>query len=164
MSDLFKAKRPDGRSDWRVVFDRVAQLQPGEEISHKELLEELGTTDRTVLYRAVSRANRELWKTKLRSLDAVRGKGYRLLHANEHTIQAEGYKTKSRRQMGNALAVMEATDLEQLDSEGRNWALQVTAGMRLLASVLDQHTARLARHDALLAEMRDQIQELQKGR
>ena len=114
----------------------MAQLQPGEEISHKELLEELGTTDRTVLYRAVSRANRELWKTKLRSLDAVRGKGYRLLHANEHTIQAEGYKTKSRRQMGNALAVMEATDLEQLDSEGRNWALQVTAGMRLLASVL----------------------------
>jgi hypothetical protein len=111
MSDLFKAKRPDGRSDWRVVFDRVAQLQPGEEISHKELLEELGTTDRTVLYRAVPRANRELWKTKLRSLDAVRGKGYRLLHANEHIIQAERYKTKSRRQMGNALAVMEATDL-----------------------------------------------------
>ena len=153
MPDLFQAKRPDGRSDWRVVYDRVAQLQPGDEISHKELLEELGTTDRTVLYRAVSRANRELWKTK-----------YRPLYASEHTIQAEGYKTKSRRQMGNALAVMEATDLEQLDSEDRNWALKVTAGIRLLANVLDQHTARLARHDALLAEMRDQIQELQKGK
>jgi hypothetical protein len=162
MADLFQAKRADGRADWRVVYDRVALLQPGDEVTHKELLEELETTDRGVLYRAVSRANKELWKTKDRSLGVVRGKGYRVLYAHEHATQAEGYKVKSRRNMGKAVAVMEATDLEQLDAEGRSWAVQVTAGMKIIASVLDQHAARLARHDALLAEMRGQIQELQE--
>jgi hypothetical protein len=160
-SGLFQASRPDGRSDWRVVFDRVADVEYWAEVTHDELLAELETEDRGRLYRAVGRANRELWKTREKSLAVVRGKGYRVLHPSEHERLAEGYKQQARKRMGNSVAVMQATNLSELSSQEREWAVRVTAGLMTLARVMDEHAAKLARHDELLSELREKVERIE---
>jgi hypothetical protein len=158
---LFQASRPDGRADWRVVFDQVADLDYGQEITHKQLLDELETEDRNRLYRAVARANRELWKTREKALAVVRGKGYRVLHPSENERLAEAYKQQARKRMGNAVAVMQATNLSVLTSQEREWAVQVTSGLMLLARVMDEHAAKLAKHDQLLEELREKVEKIE---
>jgi hypothetical protein len=160
-SGLFQASRPDGRADWRVVFDRVADLDYGQEVSHEQLLDELGIDDRNRLYRAVARANRELWKTREKALAVVRGKGYRILHPSENERLAEAYKQQARKRMGNAVAVMQATNLSVLNAQEREWAVQVTSGLMMLARVMDEHAAKLARHDQLLEELRQKVEQIE---
>ena len=158
---LFQSSRPDGRSDWRVVFDRVADLDYGHEVSHKELLGDLGTDDHSRLYRAVARANRELWKTREKALGVVRGKGYRVLHPSENERLAEAYKQQASRRMGNAVAVMQATNLSMLNDREREWAVQVTSGLMLLARVMDEHAAKLAKHEQLIEELRAKVEKIE---
>lgn len=160
-SGLFQPSRPDGRSDWRVVFDRVADLDYGQEVTHQQLLDELESDDRNRLYRAVARANRELWSTREKSLAVVRGKGYRILHPLEHERLSESYKRQARKRMGNAVAVMQATNLSALSAQEREWAVQVTTGLMMLARVMDEHAAKLARHDQLLDELREKIERIE---
>lgn len=158
---LFQASRPDGRADWRVVFDLVADLDYGKEVTHEELLAELGFDDRGRMYRAVGRANRELWKTREKALAVVRGKGYRILHPSENERLAEAYKRQARSRMGNAVAVMQATNLSALSSREREWAAKVTSGLQLIAQVMDEHAAKLARHDELLEELRQKVEKIE---
>jgi hypothetical protein len=158
---LFQPSRPDGRSDWRVIFDLVADLDYGQEVTHKQLLDELETDDRGRLYRAVGRANRELWKTREKALAVVRGQGYRILRPSEHERLAEAYKRQARTRMGNAVAVMQGTNLSMLDAAAREWAVQVTSGMVLLARVMDEHAAKLARHEQLLDELRAKVERIE---
>lgn len=160
-SGLFQPSRPDGRSDWRVIFDRVADLDYGAEVTHQELLEELGVDDQARLYRAVGRANRELWKTREKSLAVIRGKGYRILQPSEHERLAEGYKEQARGRMSNAIAVMQATNLSGMTAQEREWAIRVTSGLQMLARVMDEHAAKLARHDELLDELRAKVERIE---
>ena len=160
-SGLFQPSRPDGRSDWRVVFDQVADLDYGAEVTHEELLAELESDDRGRMYRAVARANRELWKTREKSLAVVRGKGDRILHPSEHERLAEGYKQQARKRMSNAVAVMQGTNLSVLSPQEREWAVQVTSGLMMLARVMDEHAAKLARHEELLTELREKIERME---
>lgn len=162
-SGLFQPSRPDGRSDWRVVFDRVANLDYGAEVTHDELLAELETDDRGRMYRAVARTNRELWKTREKSLAVVRGKGYRILHPSEHERLAEGYKQQARKRMGNAVAVMQGTNLSILTPQEREWAVQVTSGLMMLARIMDEHAAKLARHEELLSELREKVERMEES-
>jgi hypothetical protein len=150
---LFQPSRADGRSDWRVIFDLVEHLKPGEEVGHDVLLAELETTDRSRLYRAVQRANRELWSTRSRSLGVVKGVGYRMLRAEEHEAQANSYQRQARRRISNAVAVVEATDLSQLSADQREWMVKVQSGIHLLAQAMDSHARQLATHDEMIRRL-----------
>ena len=158
---LFRATRDDGRADWRVIFDRVADLAPGDQVTHEELLKELDTKDRNRLYRAVGRANRELWKTRHRSLGSVKGLGYRMLRAEEHEHQANNYQRQSRRRMSQAVAVIDATDLDLLDAGQREWISKVQGGMHLLARAMDDHARRISKHDDLISKLSRRVEELE---
>jgi hypothetical protein len=158
---LFQPSREDGRADWRVVFDRVEGMAPGEEIKHDALLAELGTDDRQRLYRAVGRANRELWSTRSRSLGAVKGVGYRMLHAREMPTLAESYRKQGRRKVSNAVAVIDATDLGALDKENREWVVKVQGGMHLLAAAMDAQIARSQRHQELIENLTRRVEDLE---
>jgi len=161
MSGLFSAKREDGRAEWRVVFDYVEKLDFGTQITFEELMRELGTDEKPRVYQAVGAAKRKLWQKSLRSLDVVRGVGYRILRPEEHEIQATGYQRKGRRQIGNSVAVMQATDIRNMEEAARNWVLQVTAGMVLMARAIDDHRSRLAKHDDLIAELTKRVKKLE---
>lgn len=158
---LFQPHREDGRAEWRVIFDLVADLDYGQEITHQQLLDELDTDDRKRIYRAVTRANKELWTTRSKSLAVILGKGYRILHPLEHERLAETYKQQARSRMGNAVAVMRSTNLSALTNQEREWAVQVTAGLTLLARVMDEHAAKLAHHEQLLDELREKVEKLE---
>lgn len=160
---LFQSKREDGRAEWRVVFDLVDALQPGEVITHEILLDALETDDRAKVYRAVQRAMRELWSSRSRSLGVVKGVGYRVLRAEEHELQANGYRRQARRRQGNAVAVIDATDLSALTSTQREWMIKVQAGMHLIARAMDSHAKQLARHDDLIASLQSEVAQLRGG-
>lgn len=153
MSDLFKASREDGRSDWRVVYDLFTAMEVGEQIPHETLLTALGTDDRARMYRAVARANRELWARATRSVDSVKGYGYRILRPSEHAGQAMVYKRKSRRQLSNAIAVANATDDSSLDPVQRNEAFLVRRSLMVLAQAMDRTVEKLADHEERIARL-----------
>lgn len=148
MGDLFKTSRADGRSDWRVVYDLFVQMQPGDTIESAKLLSALETEDRSRMYRAVQRANRELWAKDDRSVDSVKGVGYRMLQPGEHVSQAMAYRRRSRRQLGNAVAVSQATDLASMEDSDRQEAIRVRGALMVLAQAMDETQARVRDHEA----------------
>jgi hypothetical protein len=162
MSALFSAKREDGRAEWRVIFDYVENLEYGTQVTFDEFMTLLGTEDKTRVYQAVGSAKRKLWAKAQRSLDVVRGVGYRVLQPEEHELQAGGYQRTARRRLNNAVAVMQATDISRMEPKARDWVLQVTAGMVLMARSIDDHQRRLAKHEDLIAELAKRITKLEK--
>lgn len=158
---LFQPSRDDGRADWRVVFDLVADLAPGDEVKHQQLLEALETDDLQRVYRAVGRANRELWATRSRSLGAVKGVGYRMLRAHEMPTLAEGYRRQGRRKVSNAVAVIDATDLGQLDNANREWVVKMQGGMHMLAAAMDAQIAKTKRHEQLIENLTKRVGDLE---
>lgn len=159
---LFRASRPDGRSDWRVVFDLIDGRDPGYEIEHATILEALGTDNRSRMYRAVQRANRELWATRNRSLAVVKGVGYRVLRAEEHLPLANNYRRQARKRMTNAVSVMEATDLDALGPEARKFAVEVTGAFRAMTEALGAVAARVAHHDDLIRSVQKRVDKLER--
>jgi hypothetical protein len=160
---MFDAKRADGRAQWRVVADLAKARTPGDLITYIELGELLETEDRKRLYQVVAAANRRLWAKSQRSLAVMPRIGYRILKAEEHEIQATSYQVKARRRMDNAVSIMRATDLAALNPRQRDWTLQVTASLVLMARMIDDHDARLARHDDLIRELQEGLAETRRA-
>lgn len=158
---LFQPSREDGRADWRVVFDLVEGMEPGTEIKHQDLLGALETEDRQRLYRAVGRANKELWATRSRSLGAVKGVGYRMLLAQEMPALSESYRKQGRRKVSNAVAVIDATDLGALDKTNREWVVKVQGGMHMLAAAMDAQIARSQKHQELIENLTRRVEDLE---
>lgn len=159
---MFNPKRPDGRSEATVLYDRFRGLAPGDTVSMDELLALLGTTDKHRVYAAVTSAAKRLRRNNQRSVGNVRGVGYRILKADEHERQADTHKTKGRRQMTTAVAVMKSTNLSELSPQQRDWAVKVTAGMVILANALDHQAAKLASHDDLIRELQQRVDKLEQ--
>lgn len=158
---LFKPQRPDGRADWRVVYDLLMKLEPGDQIDHETLLNALGSGDRSRLYRAVARADRELWLSS-RAVANVKNVGYRILHANEHEPRANNHRRQARRQVSNAVGVMNAVDMAVLTDSERDWTTKVQIGLQLLATAMDSHEQRLQEHDSVLAHLITRVDDLEQ--
>lgn len=154
---MFTSKREDGRADWRVVYDYVTGCNPGDLITFNTLGELLDTDKRHTIYGAVSAANHRLWAREQRSLGVVKGVGYRVLRPQEHELQATSYQVRSRRQMSNAVAVMDATDLTAMTPAERERTLAFTGLLTsMLASIAD-HEHRIARHDQLIRQLQEKV-------
>lgn len=153
MTGLFQPNRPDGRSDWRVVYDIVSPMAHGETVSHQRLLQELDTDDTGRLYRAVARTKRELWRQDQKSIGNVRGAGYRVLKTEEMSTQALMYKKKSRRQIGNAVSVSNATDILNLSGADRENALRLRGALLTMANAMDQTIKKVADHEERIARL-----------
>lgn len=164
MAKPFTPKRADGRPMWQVVYDLAAAAEPGATIPYQQLLDELETPDRAVVYRAAGKANKHLWETRQRSLDVVPDVGYRVLLPTEHEAQAKGFQKASRRKLTNAVLVAQATDLSGMTEVQRNAALQFTAGLMLMARAVDRHEEKLARHDDLIKELTERIERVEEAK
>lgn len=160
---LFQPTREDGRADWRVVFDLVEEFEPDRVVTHADLLKELETKDRSRMYRAVGRANRELWASRQKSLAAVKGVGYRMLRAEEMERLANSYRRQSRRKLSSAVAVIDATNLSQLTATQREWTVKVQSAFHLLGQAMDLHASKLDRHEDLIRGLQDRVKRLEAG-
>jgi len=153
VTGLFRSSREDGRADWRVVFDRLNQMRSGDVVTHVHLRDLLGTEDNARMYRAVQRAKAELWSSRQTSIDSIRGVGYRMLAASEMERQAMQYKRRSRKQLGNAVSVVQATDLDQLTSEERGLTLRTRGVLLALAQAMDETMVKVADHEERLRKL-----------
>ena len=158
----FTPKRADGRALWQVVFDAVHADPPNTTYTYDAIGSMIETDVRHDIYSAVGRCNRELWKRAQRSLQNVRGIGYRLLKPQEHEVQALDYHDRGRRKMKNAVAIMRATDLAALTDPERNHVLQVESVLVAMGRAIDHSMQRLTRHDEILRDLAHRVDALEE--
>jgi hypothetical protein len=158
----FTPKREDGRALWQVVFDAVHADPPNTTYTYAEIGSLIETDVRHDIYSAVGRCNRELWKRAQRSLQNVRGIGYRMLKPQEHEVQALDYQDRGRRKMKNAIAIMRATDLTALSDPERTHVLQVESVLVAMGRAVDHAMQRLSRHDDILRELAQRVDALEE--
>jgi hypothetical protein len=106
------------RAEWRMIYeDLLASAEPGHVITYAQLEELLGrefASNRGPLYRA----RRTLGELQHRWLESTPGVGYRVIEPAEHVRISATHRRKSRRQVGMAIRVLDATDLERLTPDG----------------------------------------------
>ena len=127
MTDLFSPTRPDGRSEWRVVYDAAEPLTYGDNITFDELHKLLETDDRGRVHRAVGRCNRQfVHEQKPRVLGNIRGFGYKILRPGDYSPAALAYQKQARKKMTSAVGLMRAAPLDDMTPAARDWAHRVT--------------------------------------
>lgn len=110
------------RARWRIIFDILAELQPGEVLTYGRAAEAVDLdpeAGRTLLQAAVRRAGRENERVNRRAIEAVPTVGYRVVAASEHERLARQYQSRSvvALQSGQSKAVN--VRLDELSPEGR---------------------------------------------
>jgi hypothetical protein len=147
---------------WRIIYDLVRDLEPGDTISHDRLSEALGgVPDRHVIYHAMRRAIQELRENDQRSMGSIRGGGYRMLLATEHESQAMRYRDQSGRKMRDGLSVLRATRLGDLDEPARTRAVAATVVLEGLVQRIEGITERQAATEEVLASVIQRVEKLE---
>lgn len=158
----FTAKREDGRALWKVVFDEVHNDPPDTIYRYADIGRIIDSEDLHEIYRTAARCNQELWKHAQRSLQNVRGVGYRMLRPQEHEGQAFDYRDRGRKRMKQAVAIMGATDLASLTDTERTRNLSVTSVLIATVRAVDHLSRRMNRHDDILRELTERVEALER--
>jgi hypothetical protein len=162
VSGLFTAKRPDGKSEWRVVYELAVLLSPGDVLLHEQIRTALDIPDESGMervYKAASRAAKELRRHNQRSLESVPGLGYRMLLANEHELQSRRYQRSSRRRMQTSLEVVKATNTEELTPAERQKTMALQMVLQGMCQVISDLDVRQRRTEAALSRIEVQTEE-----
>lgn len=170
------------RARWRVLADIFKETPRGTMIDYEELGDALGlhpVDDRDAIRAAVQSASKCLSREHNRSLQAVRGFGYRVVMPEEHIDLARSQQRRSRKALSRAQGHVENVDLSALDETQRHLVMAAASALawqqrqikRLdlrqsnLESVVDSVTTRVQRteseHAARLAELEERIAELE---
>jgi hypothetical protein len=156
MPDLFSPRRPDGRAEWRVVYDHVINLPYGTDVKFPQLAEWLDTDDRSRVHRAVRRCNRQFTEEdKPRVLGNVRGVGYRVLQPGDYAPTALAIQRQARRKMTSAVDLMRTAPLTDMTPGQRAWAHKVTM-------VLVDNELRMRSHEQWQKDAERRLGELER--
>lgn len=156
MADLFSPRRPDGRAEWRVVYDHAVNLPYGTDLKHNDLADLLETSDRARVHRAVRRCNQQFTQeNKARVLGNVRGIGYRVLQPADYAPAALSIQKQARRKMTSAVDLMRTAPLQDMNASQREWAHRVTM-------VLIDNELRLRSQEDWQREAERRLQELER--
>lgn len=122
---LFATSRTDGRTDSEVLIDLVREAQPETIFTFDELSEALSkgtskTFDKQAVQSVVSRSVLRLSKETQRALYSIRGVGYRVAAASEHSRLANHRKKRSDRQLTKGLAILQNVHWDEMDPNQRN--------------------------------------------
>jgi hypothetical protein len=134
----------------QAVYERFSSMEPGEMLSHDELLSLLDTDDMHRVYKVVGFVARRLRRHHRRTLGCVRGTGYRVLYANEHDEQAASYEDSGRRKFHTAMDVLRSTRTEELNPKERerhDAGVMVLAMLQLQIDGLDRRLRIIERGD-----------------
>lgn len=100
----------------------------------------------------VYQANKKLEQDAFRSLTAVRGRGYRVLLANEHSGVARRHQDRARRQVKRSVAVVRATDVTALTESERQWHDSMLVLSTALDGAMKYILQRIRRHETAIEE------------
>ena len=145
--DLFSPQRPDGRSEWRVIYDQALKLDYGADLTFERIAGLLESDDKARAHRAVRRCNQQLARDgRPRVLGNVRKLGYRVLRPADYAPAALALQTKARRNMTSAVDLMRTAPINDMTPAQQDWAHRVT--MVLVDNELRLTTQEAWRHEA----------------
>lgn len=146
----FTPKREDGRPQWQVLYDYLAEgidagrLKIGDVIPHAELAKQLG--DGVNWQSPLRKAGDVLREKRQRSLEAVRGEGYRLIHGIDHVKQGKRKRRSANRALVRSHAVLSTVDRTALslsEVEKLDLTLAATATVVRWAKETDTKVAKM---------------------
>ena len=151
MATAFLPTRVNGKSDARVVIETVAEGDPGTVFDHDVLIAALQKNtaraiSRSTVCAAVQAANRRLLKEYQRTLHSIRGVGYRLAAASDHTRLAQGRRRRADRQLAVGLATLQHVRWDEMDENARK---AHEGQLMVMASLHQMVTAVQGRQDRL---------------
>lgn len=106
------------RPRWMDVLDVLTPLKVNDIVTYEQLSQAVGfdiRPNRGDFYKAVEVLQRDHQRT----VDVVRGRGYRVVAANEHGRLAKRHHRKSRRQLEKAVAKAASANRSELSTEER---------------------------------------------
>lgn len=162
----FQPSREDGRSDRMVVYELVANAEPGAHFDFPDLQEALqdGVDNDITMQRigaAVRAANKTLQKRDRRYLGSVRGRGYRVLRSDEHLPVALERKATAEVQMKRGIDLLRNTRLDELSDTQRNLHVGQLMIMDGLFRAVQASERRHDRHDQMITRMLGAVEEIQ---
>ena len=154
--DRFACSRPDGRSNVQVIVDLVKDDAPGTSYTFSQLVEALGK-DSTHTYgtndarQYAIKAGRRLLKEHKRTLANVRGVGYRLAEAGDHKRLALVKKSRSDKQFGLGLQILQNVRLDEMDVNQRAAHEGTLMIMSAIHSAVTAMEGRLSRIEQVIS-------------
>lgn len=157
MSFPFRIRRADGRSDAQVILDVVRDKEPGTIFPFDVLAAELAKgcdRDFSVIdvRSAVSRAERRLLSEQSRALLNVRGHGYKVAHAAEHSLIARNRKARSDVLLRKGMHTLRNVRWEEMD-ENQRAAHEGT--LLVLGAVMAAHDEMRRRQERIEQRLRE---------
>lgn len=156
-TNQFQIRRADGRSDAQVIIDLVRDEQPGTIFAFSDIATALeagcdrafGTAD---VRAAVARAERRLLSEQSRALLNVRGHGYKVAHASEHSLIARNRKARSDVLLRKGMHTLRNVRWHEMD-ENQRAAHEGT--LMVLGAVMAAHEAIRERQDRVEKRLRE---------
>jgi hypothetical protein len=156
VTDLFSPKRPDGRAEWRVIYDHALKLPYGADLTFDTITGLLGDDNPARAHRAVRRCNQQFIRDSTsRVLGNVRGTGYKILRPADYAPAALAKQTEARRKMTGAVDLMRTAPLNDMTPAQRDWAHKVTM-------ILVDNELRLTTQEAWRTEAEKRLAELER--
>ena len=118
------------RARWRVIYDVLAELEPGDVLTYgraAELLDLHETHDRAAIQKAIRRAAQENEVVNKRVIEPVKNVGYRVVHASEQAGIAKRYQRKSLDAIDTGTSKVVNVRLGELDQAERNAVAVIAA-------------------------------------
>lgn len=121
-------------------------------LSFEEIAKQLGieVDDSVRIRSAAARAKPRLLREHMRALEAVPGKGYKVLRPGEHARLATSHRRKSDRQIRRAIAVIKGADERDMTEPERQRHQKVGMALNLLYERQVDTEQRVARLEALM--------------
>lgn len=108
---------------WRLLYEILRELDYDEQITYERMAEALDVDpvkDRGTIQVAMYRAAKELSLVNDRSIESVRGVGYRVVTPEEHVSLSRRQQRRSGRALTRAQRHVQHVDLSQMSPEGRS--------------------------------------------
>lgn len=141
------------QAEWKIVYAKLRTLGVDQVISYETLTDLLGRRfedDRNPIYRAT----RELEETDHKTVENVRGRGYRVIHPSEHEKLAKGHVRKSHRQLKKAGGKVASADRSALTPEERRRLDALEANIKATHGAVLALNRKVSDHDEALEKIR----------
>ncbi len=108
---------------WRTLYEMLRELDYNEQITYEQMATGLDLDpdkDRNIIQVAIQRAAKEFSLVNDKSIESIRGVGYRVVTPEEHVRLSQGQQRRSGRALTRAQRHVQHVDLSQMSSEGRS--------------------------------------------
>jgi len=148
----FESTYRDGKSAASLIVALAADKPYDTILGYGEIAAQLGIAEDDLprIRSGIARAKPRLLRDHLRALEAVPGKGYRIIRPGEHARLATHHRKKSDRQIKRAIATIKGADERDMTDTERERHRKVGMALSLLHERQVETEKRVDRLEALM--------------